>query len=430
MTSGLIAFAGLLTLIFARVPIAFAMIIVGFVGLAMLTNPTIALGLLAQSGFDGALSYELSIIPLFVLMGNLVARSKVSEELYTACNTFVGHRKGGLAMSTITACAGFSAICGSSFATASTMARVAMPSMRKYGYDDGLATGVIAAGGTLGILIPPSVVLVLYGVMTQSHIGELFIAGIIPGILGIGLYLLAVRVTIMRNPALGPSAPRRDWSERMASLKGIWPIVALFMFVIGGIYGGLFTPTEAAGVGAACALLIALVRRQLTWPKFGQIVVETTLTTASLFALLIGATLFANLINFSGMSEQLLAFVTGAGLQDWQVLLAILLIYLLLGCVMDSMGMILLTVPLFTPVIVGMDMSLIWFGIVVVVATEISLITPPVGLNVFVLKNVVRDVPIGKIFRGVTPFWIADVVRLLLITFLPALSLWLPAMSG
>jgi C4-dicarboxylate transporter DctM subunit len=427
MSEALIGLAVLLSLAFLRIPIAFSMIAVGFVGMASVSSLGGAMANVGQTAFDAAINYELSVVPLFVLMGNFVTRARLSEELYSASNAFLGHRRGGLAMATVVACGGFSAICGSSLATAATMAKVAMPSMRKYGYDDSLAAGSIAAGGTLGILIPPSVMLVIYGILTQTSIGKLFAAGIIPGIVGISFYLLAVQAVIARDPAKGPAGERQSWSRRWQKLSKVWGVLLLFAVVMGGIYGGVFSPTEAAGIGAFGAFLFALARRTMNWRVFYEVLMESAGTTAMLFTVLIGALLFANFINLTDFPQTLLAIAGQFHETPWLVITAILIIYVLLGCVFESLSMILLTVPIFFPMVIDLGYDPIWFGIVVVVITEISLITPPVGLNVFVLRGVLPDVSTRTIFRGVTPFWIADLFRLAVIVAIPALSLWLPS---
>ncbi|MEZ5450983.1 MAG: TRAP transporter large permease [Thiolinea sp.] len=438
MEASLIGFVCLLVLIFLRVPLGVAMGTIGVIGFALVQiqvfeNPRgwdAALKMVPQVAFDTGLSYSLSVVPLFILMGNFVTESGISAQLYRASNAFLGHLRGGLAMATVLACGFFSAVCGSSMATSATMSRVAMPSMRHYGYADSLATGSIAAGGTLGILIPPSVILVIYGLMTETDIGKLFIAGILPGILGILLYMAAVWVTVRIDPDSGPAAEKSDWPERLRAMRGVWGIVLLFTLVMGGIYTGLFTPTEAAGIGATGAFLIALLMGKLSWRSLYSILVETTRTTAMLFFLVIGAVLFSNFVNLAGLPDELRDWVLGLNISPMMVLLAVVLIYLALGTVLESLSMILLTVPIFYPMMQALGFDLIWFGILVVVVTEISLITPPVGLNVFVLKAVVPDVGLGTIFRGVTPFWMADIVRLLLIATIPAIALLLPGLAG
>lgn len=437
MTIALIGFAILLLLIVvARIPIAFAMGIVGFFGFAILQGLTFdnlfefrwrgALALASNRVIDTAQEYGLSVIPLFILMGNLVTKSGLSQELYRASYAFLGHRRGGLSMATVVACGGFSAICGSSLATSATMAKVAMPQMRKYGYSDELATASIAAGGTLGILIPPSVILVIYGLLTETSIRELFAAGFIPGILGILLYLAAVRYVVWRNPEAGPRGEKLDWPERLQALRGVWGVLTLFFVVMGGIYIGIFTPTEAAGVGAGGAFIIALLKRSLTPGSLFLALSDTGRTTAMLFSVLIGALIFSDFINRAGMPDDLLAFVQGLDMGPMGVILVILGIYIILGMVFESLSMMLLTVPIFFPLVQSMGFDLVWFGILVVVVTEISLITPPVGLNVFVLSAVLRDINPGTIFKGVTPFWCADIVRLILIATIMPIALFLP----
>ena len=418
----------LLLLILARMPISFAMGLVGFFGFLYLNdgNWIASLSMASRRVIDTSQDYGLSVIPLFILMGNLVTRAGLSQELYRASYSFLGHLRGGLSMATVVACGGFSAICGSSLATAATMAKVSMPPMRKYGYSDSLAAASIAAGGTLGILIPPSVILVIYGIMTEQSIRELFAAGFLPGLLGVLLYLGAVAWTVWRKPEAGPRGERMSWPERWRSLRGVWGTLILFGVVMGGIYGGVFTPTEAAGIGAAGAFIIALARRSLSWRSTWEVLYETAMTTSSLFAVVIGALIFSNFINRAGLPDQLLSLITGNDISPMMVILMILGIYIILGCVFESLSMLLLTVPIFYPVVESLGFDLVWFGIVVVVVTEISLITPPVGLNVFVLSGVLKDVKTGDIFRGVTPFWVADIIRLSLITLIPAISLILP----
>ena len=435
MELAILGFIAVLTLVFLRMPIAFAMGLVGIAGYAWQTSPLAAISMGARLIIDTSQDYGLSVVPLFILMGLFVNKGGLSRELYAVSNAFLGHFRGGLAMATIVACGGFSAICGSSLATAATMSRVAMPQMRKYGYSDELSTASIAAGGTLGILIPPSVILVIYGLLTETSIGKLFLAGIIPGVIGIVFYLAAIRFTVARNPAAGPVGSRSSWPERLTALGGVWAVLLLFFVVIGGLYGLFdfkpinvtFSPTEAAGMGAAGAFLIAYFRGTLTFEAVKDVLIETAHTTASLFSVLIGAWMFSNYVNLAGLPEGLLQFVTGWGLGPMTVLIMILGVYILLGCVFESLSMLLLTVPIFFPLVTSLGFDPVWFGIIVVVVTEISLITPPVGLNVFVLKGVVGDVTTSTIFRGVTPFWIADIFRLALLVLVPSLVLMLPS---
>ncbi|MCG6904328.1 MAG: TRAP transporter large permease [Rhodobacter sp.] len=434
MLVSVIGLAAVLALVFLRMPIAIAMGIVGFAGYAEERGFRASISMVGRLVIDTAQDYGLSVVPLFILMGLFVSKGGLSRELYQVSYAFLGHFRGGLAMATIVACAGFSAICGSSLATAATMSKVAMPQMRKYNYKDSLSTASIAAGGTLGILIPPSVILVIYGLLTETSIGKLFIAGIIPGLLGVLLYLVAVKFTVMRDPLAGPAGEKSSAALRLAALRGVWAVLLLFFLVIGGLYGVLdvwplnltFSPTEAAGMGAAGAFLIALSRGSLNFTATVQVLVDAAQTAAALFTVLIGAWVFSNFVNLAGLPEGLKTMVTSAGLGPMTVMMMILLIYVLLGCVFESLSMLLLTVPIFFPLVTGLGFDPVWFGIIVVVVTEISLITPPVGLNVFVLKGVVGDVSTATIFRGVTPFWIVDIIRLALLVLIPSLVLFLP----
>ena len=434
MLISVIGFAAVLALVFLRMPIAIAMGLVGIAGYSQLTGFKAAVSMAARLIIDTAQDYGLSVVPLFILMGLFVNKGGLSRELYRVSYAFLGHLRGGLAMATIVACAGFSAICGSSLATAATMSKVAMPQMREYGYADRLSTASIAAGGTLGILIPPSVILVIYGLLTETSIGKLFIAGIIPGLIGVLFYLLAVRYTVARDPEAGPAGERTIWKDRIIALRGVWAVLLLFFLVIGGLYGFLdvwpvnltFSPTEAAGMGAGGAFLIALSRGNLSFADVREVLVETAHTTAALFTVLIGAWIFSNFINLAGLPEQLLSRIAETGFGPMAVMLMILLVYIVLGCVFESLSMLLLTVPIFFPLVTSLGFDPVWFGVIVVVVTEISLITPPVGLNVFVLKGVVGDVSTATIFRGVTPFWMVDIVRLALLLFAPWLVLVLP----
>ncbi|MBJ3776450.1 TRAP transporter large permease [Acuticoccus sp. 2012] len=424
---GLVA---LVVLILLGLPIAFGMGLVGTVGLVLLLGPRGAMSIVGQTLFDTGLSYTLSVVPLFILMGNLVTRAGLSDKLYGACHAWLGARRGGLAMATAVACGGFSAVCGSSLATAATMGKVALPSMRRYGTSDSLAAGVIAAGGTLGILIPPSVILVMYGVTTSQDIGALFIAGVIPGLIGVLGYMAAVRVTCMIDPDAGPRGPQTTLRQKLVATRGVGGVLALFVLVIGGIYAGVFTATEAAGVGAFGAFLIALVMGRLTLRSFAEALAETAATTTMMFAVLTGALVFASYVNVAGLPAALTGLADAADWPPFGVLVAILGVYLVLGMVLESLSMVLLTVPIFAPMVEGLGYDLVWFGILVVVMTEISLITPPVGLNVFVLKTVLPDVSVGTIFKGVIPFILADVVRVALILAIPGLALWLPSLMG
>ncbi|TFL14771.1 TRAP transporter large permease [Pusillimonas caeni] len=428
MIEALIAFAVLLGLIMLRVPVGLGMIAVGFAGFGLMVGWPQAMAMVGQVTYDTGLSYELVILPLFILMGNFIAKSGYADGLYSASYAFLGHHRGGLAMATVVACGGFSAICGSSFATAATMAKVAMPSMRKYGYADSLAMGSIAGGGTLGIMIPPSVIMVIFGLITETNIGEIFIAGVLPGLLGVLGYMAAVYLTVKIRPDYGPRGERTPWRGRLQALKQVWGIVAIFLLVIGGIYGGVFTTVEAAGIGATGAFVLALSSRRLSWRTLYDILRESAQTTAMLFVVVIGAMIFSNVINLTGVTMELTAWVQDAGLSPWMVILFIIVCYLALGCLLESISMILLTVPTFFPLVTALGFDPVWFAVVVVLVTEIGLITPPVGLNIFVLKGVQPDVSTGTIFRGVMPFLTMDFIRLAVIVMVPAVSLFLPGL--
>ncbi|HZO01654.1 MAG TPA: TRAP transporter large permease [Burkholderiales bacterium] len=430
MAEGLIGLAAMLVIAFLRVPIALAMGIVGIVGYAYLRdwNFTTAFAVAQTKIYETGRNYTLSVVPLFILMGNFVTRAGMSQELFRAAYAFIGHLRGGLAMATILACAGFGAICGSSIATAATMAKVAYPSMKRFGYSDRLATGAIASGGTLGIMIPPSTIMVIYGVFTETNIGKLFAAGVLPGILGAILLCLAVRYVTWRDPNAGPPGERSTWKERWRALKDVWVVAFLFLFVMGGLYGGFFTATEGAAMGAFGAMVFALLRGALTWKTLYAALLESARTTAMLFMILIGALMFADFINISTMPADLKAFVTQFELRPILVVAAICVIYVLLGTAMEELSMVLLTLPVFFPVIVHLGYDPVWFGILIVVAVEIGLISPPVGMNLFVLKTLLPGVPTNTVFSGVMPFMAADCVRFALLIAFPIISLWLPSM--
>jgi tripartite ATP-independent transporter DctM subunit len=426
MIEGLAGLAAFLALAFVRVPMAFAMGIVGFFGFAYKVNFAAAAAMIAQTTYETGLAYTLSVIPLFILMGNFVVRARMSEELYHAAYTFLGHRRGGLAMSTVVACAGFGAICGSSIATAATFAKVSYPPMRKYGYKDVLAVGSIAGGGTLGILIPPSTIMVIYGIITETNIGKLFIAGILPGLVATALMCLAVEWMTWRDPQAGPPGERSSWAVRLEALKHVWAVIALFVLVIGGIYAGFFTANEGAGIGAGGAFLFALARRALSWKILLEVLVESARTTSMLFMILIGALIFANFVNYTSMPEDLKDFALRFKDTPWMAIAAICAIYVVLGTAMEELSMILLTVPLFFPVVTALGYDPVWFGIVIVIVVQIGLISPPVGMNIFVVKNLLRNISIGTVFRGVIPFNVALVALLAIIVAFPSLATFLP----
>jgi C4-dicarboxylate transporter DctM subunit len=423
----IIAFIVLFALLFWGVPIGLGMGAVGVVGFALKIGWQPALATVGQIVVDNVMNYNFSLLPLFLLMSNLIARSRLSEELYTASHAFLGHRRGGLAMATVVACGGFAAVCGSSMATAATMARVAMPSMRRYGYSDGLATASIAAGGTLGILIPPSIIMVIYGFMTDTDVGKLFIAGIIPGAIGIIFYLGAIAIVTRIDATAGPACDPMPWPRRFGALRGVGGVLALFALIFGGIYGGVFTPSEAAGVGAAGAFLFALFRRSMTFNEYIEVFVDTAMTTSMMFIVLFGALLFSNFITVGGLPALLNDAISALSVDPILVILFICATYLVLGCLLESLSMVLLTIPIFFPIVHALGFDPIWFGVLVVVVVEISMITPPVGMNVFVLKALLPDVSITTIFRGLVPFIMVDVMRLALFIAVPSIILFLPS---
>jgi C4-dicarboxylate transporter, DctM subunit len=427
VTEALLGFGAIFVLALLRVPLAFAMGLVGIVGMGVSRGWGAALASTAQVVHETGFAYTLSVIPLFILMGNFVARAGLAHELFAAAYAFIGHLRGGLAHATIAACAGFGAICGSSIATAATMSKVAYPSMKKLGYSDSLSTGVIAAGGTLGIMIPPSTIMVIYGIVTETNIGKLFAAGVVPGILIALLLMVAVVFVTSRDPEHAPAGERSTWPQRWAALRGIWGVVVLVIVVLGGIYGGVFTATEGAGIGAAGAFLFALARRRLTVKSTVSILIESARTTAMLFTLLIAATIFANFVNFTSMPNDLKEWITHLGLSPVMIIGAMMLIYVLLGTVMEELTMVLLTIPLFFPIVVSLGFDPVWFGVLIVMVIQIGLISPPVGMNLFVLNTLLPRVGLINIFRGTAPFVVAQVVALAILLAFPSLSLWLPS---
>lgn len=426
MEASLIGFAALLLLAFLGLPLGFALISVGVIGFAFERGLTPALAMSGQQILDISTNFGLSVLPLFMLMGAFIHRAGLAEDLYDAANAWLGHRRGGLAMATVAACAGFGAVSGSSLATAATMAKVAMPPMRRYGYADSLAAGSIASGGTLGILIPPSVPLVIYGILAEVDIGQLFIAGILPGILLATLYILGIALVTRINPALGPAGPAVERTQKWRALARVWGVLLLFVVVLGGIYFGVFTPTEAAGIGATGAFLFALLRRRLDWHGFIGALVDAGKMTGMIFVVAFGALIFANFVNLAGLPGALVDAVTALDVSPLVVVLLICLIYIVLGTVFESLGMLLLTVPVFIPVVQPLGIDLVWFGIVVIIVMEIGLITPPIGMNVFIVKSALPDVELWAIFKGIGPFVAAGIVCLFLILFVPDIALMLP----
>jgi tripartite ATP-independent transporter DctM subunit len=420
-------FVALFVLMLLRVPVGIAMGLVGVVGFAFLNDVGPALRLLAQSPIRTATDANFAVIPMFLLMGAVCSSSGMSRELFRAANTFLGHLRGGLGIATIAACGGFAAICGSSVATAATFSSVAYPEMRRFGYPQSFATGVIAAGGSLGIMIPPSTVFAVYGLITEQDIGKLFVAGIMPGLLAVAMYILTINIIALVRPDYLPPGKRSSWTDRVEALRDIWAVMLLFVFIIGGLYGGLFTATEAAGAGAGGAVVIAVVRRRMSRAEFWRCCIETVRTSAAVFTILIGAIIFGYFLTITQTPQKVTAFLTGLGLDRYEVLALIMLMYLALGCIMDAMAMIILTIPIIFPVIKELGFDPIWFGVIVVMTVELGLIHPPVGMNVFVIKSVVRDVKLSTIFYGVMPFVVTDILRLIILIAFPIIALWLPS---
>ncbi|MCD6535292.1 MAG: TRAP transporter large permease [Deltaproteobacteria bacterium] len=429
-TIGLIGLAVLIVLLFARIPVGFAMAIVGFVGFVQLVNLDAALSLLARDVFSTLSSYGLTVIPLFIFMGQVSFHAGISRRLYDTAYAFIGHRPGGLAMATVGACTAFGAICGSSPATAATMATVALPEMKRYNYSMELATGAVASGGSLGMLIPPSVVFIVYGIMTEQSIGKLFMAGILPGLLIAGLFCLAITLSCRRNPALGPPGPRTDWQGRIKSLKGTGETLLLFILVMGGLFAGLFTPTEAGAIGALCSIGIALIGRNLTFEKLKLSLFETTRTACMVMIIVTGAVIFGHFLAVTRIPFDLASWVAGLPLPRFFIMMVIIAVYFFGGCFIDALALILLTVPIFYPVILALNYDPIWFGVIIVLVTQMGVISPPVGINVYVVKGVAPDIPLGTIFKGVIPFLVALVVGTIILIAIPQISLFLPGLMN
>lgn len=423
---GLAGFAAALLLIAFGMPVAVAMGVIGVAGYWWLNGWMGAAYILGGTPFESIFPYSFSVIPLFVMMGVFASRAGLSRSLFEMINGFCGHMRGGLAVTAVGACAAFGAICGSSLATVATIGRVALPEMKRHGYDESLSAASVAAGGTLGVLIPPSILLVIYGLLTQTSVGQLFIAALIPGALATLLYALAVIVRVRMNPALAPRAERMGWRQRLTVVRRVWSVLALFLLVIGGIYVGWFSPTEAAAVGAVGAFVVALVSGAVDKTMLRESVAETAALTGMIFFILIGAGLFNYFLESTGVPNLLIRLAENSGLGSTAVLILILIFYIILGCFMDSMSMILLTVPLLAPVAIGLDFDMVWFGILVVTVAEIGLITPPIGMNLFVVQATQPGLTQTTVVRGIFPFILADFVRIVLLVAFPILVLWLP----
>ncbi|HHU94175.1 MAG TPA: TRAP transporter large permease [Alcaligenaceae bacterium] len=430
---GLLAI-GLLAL---RIHIGIAMLVAGSIGYVLLSGWSPLMSYFKTLAYGRFSMYDLSVVPLFLLMGNIAAHGGLSSRLFQATSAFLGHHRGGMAMSAVGACAGFGAICGSSLATAATMGRVALPELRKHNYSPALATGALAAGGTLGVLIPPSVALVIYAILAEQNVAVMFVAAMVPGILATLGYMLAIAIVVRVKPNSGPASVRLPWAERFKALGRVWPILMVFLVVVGGIYGGVFTPTEAAAIGVLATLLIAVLMREISVDGFIQAVLGAMESTAMIFLILIGADVLNSFLALSQISQLLADLAVNSGWSPLLILAAMMVMYVLLGCVMDSLSMILLTIPIFLPIIMGLDFwgleytdKAVWFGILALMVVEIGLITPPVGMNVFIINSLAKDVPMGETFKGVLPFLASDVVRVVLLIMFPSLSLWLVHFLG
>ena len=426
LTVGIIGIFFLFLLLALRMQIGFSMALVGFLGFAVLSSVGSSFAIMGMEPFKIGAAYSLTVIPLFILMGQFANHSKMGFEIYQTVYRWIGFLPGGLSMATIGACGGFAAISGSSLAAAATMGMVALPEMKRFKYDNALATGCVAAGGTLGILIPPSTVMIIYGILTEQPIATLFIAGILPGLLLTGLFILTVYIVTKIKPSLGPPGPRFSMKERIYSLKDTWSIFSLFLLVIGGLYTGWFTPTEAAGVGAFGAFAITLIKKRLTWDNLKVSLEQTVRTTAMVFLILIGAHIFGYFLTISQIPDQLSILATEWGLSKYAILAIIIFAYIIMGCFMEGLALMVLTIPIVYPLVLELGFDPIWFGVIITLVMEMSLITPPVGINVFIISGISKDVPMYVIFRGIIPFWCAMLVCVILLILFPQIALWLP----
>ena len=425
--TGVVGIICLFVFLAMRMHIGVALALIGFCGISYIIDIDVGLNLLGMVPWEEGSSYTLSVIPLFILMGQFAFSSGISQDIYKAVHTWMGHMRGGLAMATIVACSGFAAVCGSSLATGATMAKVAIPEMEKYGYNLSLSTGCVAAGGTLGILIPPSIGFIIYGILTEESIGKLFMAGIIPGLLLASLFILAIYIQCLFRPGMGPKAEPTTWKVKFKSLYSTWTMLSLFVMVMGGIYFGIFTPTEAAGIGAFGSFVIAVARKKLTVATFIESLLATGNMTAMIFLIIIGANIFSNFLALTGIPFMLADAIVALALPRMVILMMIIFVFILLGCVMDCYAIMILMVPILFPIIKAMNFNPLWFGVIMVIVLEVGLITPPVGLNVFVIKGAVPDVPLTTVFKGVWPFLIAAVLCISIIILFPEIVMFLPS---
>jgi tripartite ATP-independent transporter DctM subunit len=430
ITTGLMGLGAMFVLILLQVPVGIAMGVVGVIGTGLIIGFGPALSLLATEPSSAMAAEGLAVIAMFLLMGNLAHVGGLSDELYRLAYVWLGHRRGGLIFATVGACAGFGAICGSSVATAATMARIALPQMLERGYAKSLAAGSIAAGGTLGMIVPPSVVMILYAILTENSIIALFLAAIVPGLMAVVFYFIAVAITVRRNPDLAPLSPRTTWRERRRASLQSWAVILLAVIVSGGIYSGIFTVSEAASVGASVALLLALLRGRLKRSSFLAALGDTASNTGLIFIIIIGASVFSYFATLSGLPSATVTWIENMGLSPIMVIAMLMLFYIVLGAIFDTIAAMVLTLPFVYPLVIGLGYDPIWWGVIMIVVIELGMITPPIGINVFVLHGMARDLPLGTIFRGVIPFVFADLARLVVLILFPALSLWLPGVLG
>lgn len=426
--AGIVGIILLVAFFIIRMPIAFSMAFVGFIGFSYVSSLKAGLAILPRSIFEQLTSYSLSAIPMFILMGYYAFSAGLGSRLYEAAYRFLGHVRGGLAIASVFACAAFGAICGSSTATAATMGKLALPAMKKYGYSDTLATGCIAAAGSLGILIPPSVIFLIYGFMTEQSIGKLFISGILPGILLAILMSIAVVILCYINPGYGPKGEKSNLKERMVSLLKIFDVLGLFILVVGGLLFGFFTPTQAGGIGAAGALVIGLIRKEITWDSFVQNTKEALRTSCMILIIIACATVFGKFMTVSKIPLSVSNWVSSLNVPPYVIMLLIIFIYLVGGCFIDAIPLIILTIPILYPIVINLGYDPIWFGVIIVLVTCMGVVTPPVGVNAYVIKGIAKDVPLEQIFKGITPFLLAMIVTSIIIIFFPWIATYLPSL--
>jgi len=421
----------LIFLMSVRIPIAIAMLMVGGIGYASMAGIAPLLNYISTAPYSKFSTYDLSVVPMFILMGELATRAGITRELFNTCNKWIGHFKGGIAMAAVAGCAAFGSICGSSLATASTMGRVALPEMKRHNYSGALASGSLAAGGTLGILIPPSVVLIIFAILTEQNIAKLFIAAFVPGFLAAAGYLITIAVVVRLNPKAGPAGEKTTFTEKLKSVLDVWHVTLIFIIVLGGIYSGIFTPTEAAAIGMFLTAILAFVHGKMRWEGFKQSLLKTASTTAMIFLIVFGADLFNVFIALTQLPAESVKLFNDSGFSPYTVLTIMLVSYLILGCIMDSVSMILLSIPIYFPIIMGLDFGMpptdtaIWFGILALIVVEVGLITPPVGMNVFIINAVDPSLTLSESFRGVTPFLISDIIRVLILVTFPPITLFM-----